>query len=626
MRASQKRSNSLLLVVVIVAIAGSLAVASYQYSNSVSNGIQQSSIDSANAGAQIEVAEMSHILVNQMLMVGNNLRVLSSSNSVQTDNVTAATPLFVDAQNTTSALTYSYSWIAANGDLMIARNSTGEIPPTIGVNLTSRPFFAAVKNSSAPYFGDVILSLQLVPEVVVAWPIFNQTVVDGQDTRVFEGIVAASIDVSTLGSFLESQLPTSAETSIGAIDPSGVLLYTNDQSLLGLSVFGPQFQDLLPPSIQPSFDDFLHLSLAGGSGIYDLSYNTTRASVAYRPVLINATTSQTKPTFFAVLYVTSVDSLAASQAAQINTLRIFFASSVVVIGISGLVAAAVVLNWNSRLDRIIKKRTAELVAANAELEEQAQAQRDLINIAAHELRTPAQSILASSELLKDALSPTSTPSPQYLLPPKDSGDQTAQSAPPPSMSESDVRDLVDSTFRNSQRLQKITSNLLEVARIDSKSVRMELERFDLNEKIEDIIGDFSKVLEVDRKGGKDIHIEFVPKEPALFVYADKIKTYEIIANLLSNAIRHSKGGGTITVSSERSGAYALVRVRDTGTGIDQALFPKLFEKFVTNSGTGLGLYISKNYIEAMKGKIWAENNSDTREPGATFSFTLPAAD
>ena len=67
----------------------------------------------------------------------------------------------------------------------------------------------------------------------------------------------------------------------------------------------------------------------------------------------------------------------------------------------------------------------------------------------------------------------------------------------------------------------------------------------------------------------------------------------------------------------------LITIKDTGKGIDPEIFPRLFEKFATNSfsGTGLGLYISKAIIEAHGGRIWAENNKN--EKGATFNFTLP---
>jgi signal transduction histidine kinase len=624
-RVTSRRYNSVLLIIVIILVAGSLLFASYEYSNSVSNGIQAASIDSANSGAQIEVTEMTHILVNQLEVVGKNLQVLAASASVQGGNVSGALPLFISAQNTTSSFTTDYSWIAANGALLIAWNNTGAVPAAAGVNLTSRPYFVAVKQSGAPYFGDVILSLHLVPEVVVAWPVFNQTEVGAHAVRTFEGIVVASIAVLTLGSYLKSQLPSATSSGLGAIDTQGDILYSGNHSQFGLNVFGPQVQSGLPPSFAPSFDSFLHLSLEGGSGIYDLDYNGLRASIAYQAVDINATDNQTKPTFFGVLYVLTVDVLAADQAASINSLRLFFAVSVALIGGSGVIIALVVLNWNSRLDRIIKRRTAELVAANDELAEQAQAQKDLINIAAHELRTPAQSILANSELLKDALSPSSSPTSQYPSTTTSSGIQRVPLTPRPDMSEGDVKDLVDSTFRNAIRLQKITNNLLEVARIDTKTVKIELESFELNEKIESVVDDFGKIAEAEGPKGKDVQVVFEPRSKALLVRADRIKAYEVLSNLITNAIRHSNAGGKVTVSAELSGDFALVRVRDEGTGIDKSLLPRLFEKFATNAGTGLGLFISKSYVEAMGGRIWADNNDATGATGATFSFTLPIA-
>jgi signal transduction histidine kinase len=621
-RSPSVKNGSVILVLVIVIIAASLSVASYEYVNSISNGIENSSIASTNTNAQIEVAEIDHILVNQMLTVASNVRTLSVSGPVQTNDTVAAIPLFAAAQNTTSEITSTYFWISADGNLLVARNSTGGVPAPLEANLTQRPFFKAVEQSGAPYFGDVILSLHLVPEVDIAWPVFNQTVIDGQTVRTFEGIVGASVDVSTLGSFLQAQLPGKLNTSLGAIDPQGVLLYTTDQSLLGLSIFGPQFQSVLPAGLKTSFDSFLLLSIKGGSGIYDLSYNGSRTSIAYQSVLINATVGQTKPVFFAVLYVLASDVLAANDATQINLLRLFFAGSVVLIGVSGVVSAAVVLNWNNRLEKTIKKRTADLVAANAELAEQSKAQKDLINIAAHELRTPAQSILANSELLQDALGPPK----QRASAVATSGSQASVPGPTSAMSDSDVQDLVDSTFRNAQRLQKITNNLLEVARIDTKNVKIELEVFDLNEKITRVIGDLEKVLPMDKQDSKDVRIIFEPKEPVLSVRSDMTKTYEILSNLLRNAVRHSKPGGKITVSSERTGAFALVRVVDEGTGIDEALLPRLFEKFATSAGTGLGLFISKSYVESIGGKIWAQNNEGPGESGATFSFTLPLAE
>jgi signal transduction histidine kinase len=95
----------------------------------------------------------------------------------------------------------------------------------------------------------------------------------------------------------------------------------------------------------------------------------------------------------------------------------------------------------------------------------------------------------------------------------------------------------------------------------------------------------------------------------------------VLANFLANAIKFTREG-VITIVCRREGDQAAVSVRDTGTGIDNDIMPRLFTKFATKSdrGTGLGLYISRNIIEEHGGKIWAKNNEGK---GATFAFKLP---
>ena len=116
---------------------------------------------------------------------------------------------------------------------------------------------------------------------------------------------------------------------------------------------------------------------------------------------------------------------------------------------------------------------------------------------------------------------------------------------------------------------------------------------------------------------------------SIVIEADRERLNQVISNLLSNAIKFTKEG-TISISEQkRIGSKngmqeVIVMVNDTGSGIDSEIMAKLFSKFTTKSeqGTGLGLYISKNIVEAHGGKIWAENNSDGKT-GATFTFSLP---
>jgi signal transduction histidine kinase len=112
---------------------------------------------------------------------------------------------------------------------------------------------------------------------------------------------------------------------------------------------------------------------------------------------------------------------------------------------------------------------------------------------------------------------------------------------------------------------------------------------------------------------------------------DRLRMFEVITNLLRNAIKYSddkKEGSTKTIlvftSKTTDGKQVLVSIRDEGTGIDPNMLPRLFTKFSTDrerGGTGLGLFIAKNIVEAHGGKIWAENNADGN--GATFSFSIP---
>jgi len=120
-----------------------------------------------------------------------------------------------------------------------------------------------------------------------------------------------------------------------------------------------------------------------------------------------------------------------------------------------------------------------------------------------------------------------------------------------------------------------------------------------------------------------------------FVQADRDRITQVIYNLLDNALKFTSDG-VVSIDlaikkeyKERKGEEELlvVSIQDTGSGIDPEIFPRLFTKFTSRSfsGTGLGLYISKNIIEAHDGKIWAQNNNDQGKSGATFSFSLPLA-
>src|SRR5918992_1868719 len=237
--------------------------------------------------------------------------------------------------------------------------------------------------------------------------------------------------------------------------------------------------------------------------------------------------------------------------------------------------------WNSRL-------LAE------KLKEADRLQREFINVAAHELRTPIQPILGMAELIESTLQKKSDAS----INPEE----------------------IEIIARNARRLLKLSEDILDIARIESNSLTLHKSLFSLKDVIVLVVEDCRKQIQMD---GRDVKILY-PQPDDIEVYADKERIMQVLGNLLSNALKFTKQG-TITILPEQSNdkSQLIVKVIDTGLGIDPALLLRLFTKFATKSdkGTGLGLYISKSIVEAHDGRIWAENNSGGR--GATFTFTMP---
>jgi signal transduction histidine kinase len=165
---------------------------------------------------------------------------------------------------------------------------------------------------------------------------------------------------------------------------------------------------------------------------------------------------------------------------------------------------------------------------------------------------------------------------------------------------------------------------LDVTKIESKSLDLKKEKFNLNNSIVNAMDDITLGKEF---SSKNVQISYHPQD--ILLEADKSRIAQVISNLLSNAIKFTSEG-TIIISVEKdkisnntSNNFIIVSVKDTGQGIDSSILPRLFTKFASKSyqGTGLGLFISKSIVEAHGGKIWGKNNDDGK--GATFSFSLP---
>jgi two-component system, OmpR family, sensor histidine kinase VicK len=183
---------------------------------------------------------------------------------------------------------------------------------------------------------------------------------------------------------------------------------------------------------------------------------------------------------------------------------------------------------------------------------------------------------------------------------------------------------LDMIIGGSKKLQMLTDEILDVTRIERPYItKQKKQQFNLNQLISDIVehtnqisNDNIRLIYKSEKANDD-------DNNSIFVEADKSRLTQVISNLLDNAIKFTREGTISITTAEQKDNQVLVSIKDTGTGIDPQILPRLFTKFSSNSskGTGLGLFISKSIIEAHGGKIWAQNNSDGK--GATFSFILP---
>jgi signal transduction histidine kinase len=259
------------------------------------------------------------------------------------------------------------------------------------------------------------------------------------------------------------------------------------------------------------------------------------------------------------------------------------------VNIIGLALSSIQYNEKLReANRNLIEREEIIRSQLEKLKESDKMKDEFINVAAHELRTPIQPILGLSEFIRHKVNDKE-------------------------------REYIDVIIRNAKRLKRLTENILDVTKIESQSLKLNKERFNLNDVITNTIDDII----INKGFFKNTNIKLLYEPKDIFIEADMQQLTRVISSLLNNAIKFTKEG-TISIIAENKDSQVFVSIKDTGEGIDPEILPKLFSKFVSKSfeGTGLGLFIAKSIVEAHHGKVWAENNHNGKK-GATFIFSLP---
>lgn len=549
---------------------------------------------------QIASKSLSQHIGSDLTLVTTVLDGLANSVYMQEANL--------DLKKTNSIINEKYNsiddiidriFILDNDDVVTTDLSRQGTNLYLGSDFSQREWVEEARNDLKPVFSEGFEG-QGIYSIFIAVPMINR------ENNEYLGLIGASIPTEKFFSRYGNVHDINSQFLVVYDKNATILAVGADKSLVGKNFFGKTVQNFIT---QNEILNNLTRTLLNGKpnyGVYD--YGKTERINTGQPVLIQDT-----PTYF-IQVVTPTREIFAKTADTLFTDRLKSYSLLTAVFASVAILTIFLLKWSNTMEREVIKRTHELNRSNIQLEiisqelknsnlslqkandqlrQNDKLQKEFINMAAHELRTPIQPILGLTDVLLDQ---ASDPHQSHLL---------------------------EVIMRNARRLQRLSCDILDVSKIESSSLKLSKTPIELNEVIQTVINDFENGSKSERN--KNVKIFFQPKD-SIVVYVDRDRIFQVLSNLLNNALKFTKHGTVrinINLDDNERNKVVNVTIQDTGIGITQDLKPYLFSKFVTSSynGTGLGLFISKGIIEAHGGRIWAENNSNGI--GASFSFSLP---
>jgi CheY-like chemotaxis protein/nitrogen-specific signal transduction histidine kinase len=242
-----------------------------------------------------------------------------------------------------------------------------------------------------------------------------------------------------------------------------------------------------------------------------------------------------------------------------------------------------------------KHAEAELIKAKGQAEESNRLKSAFLTNMSHEIRTPMNGILGFTELLKE-----------------------------PNLTAEEQQDFISTIEQSGERLLNTINSIVDISKIESGMMKVDIKESSINEQIEFIYNFFKP--EVENKGIKFFFKNGLQSKEAI-IKTDPEKIIALLTNLVKNAIKFT-AKGSVEFGYVKKGEYLEFFVKDTGVGIPQNQHGIIFERFRQGSesynrgyeGSGLGLSISKSYVEMLGGEIWVESEEGL---GSTFYFTIP---
>src|SRR5919112_1095252 len=583
---------TILSIILIIGISYGLF---FYFQNNTENNIRNSLFNQQKQ-RQIDATEaLSHHISSDLDSIMARLQMLANSAVLQEGELSGneTTELLQEVYNQINSITPTDRLFILNKDNIATINiiPKGE-KSFVGINFSYREWVKQTKDTLMTVFSNGFEGMDGKYRIALAYPIVNK------NTGQYLGLVGAAIPTI---SFFEhyGNIYNIKSQYLAVLDRNSVQLIHPIKSFIGTPFFGSHTQEVTGHNT--ILNSLIRRVLSGKQDFDIYEFKNGERLNTGNPIFVAG-----KPVYF-VFVITPTSTIYSQINDVISVQRLQTFSLLAGITTAVVILIVFLIKWNSSLDREVKRRTRELdksnrqfvqtnkklESANEQLKVHDNMQKEFINIAAHELRTPIQPILSLSEILRSKIKDT-----QQV-------------------------NLLSIITRNAKRLQRLTDDILDVTKIESHSLKLNKELFNLSDLISSIIDDYRNHIEKDNIAVKLLY-ESNSKDN-IFVEADRGRLIQVISNLLDNAIKFTKEG-TISIITEEKDSKVVVSVKDTGTGIDPEIFPRLFSKFVTKSergGTGLGLFICKNIVEGHGGKIWVESNDIYKEKGATFYFTLP---
>ena len=586
----------------LIVLAGIIfSFLTYQYYLKNSSEIQKIAVEHIQNSTLIKVTDLSHLLRNKLDLVTVNLQLLASSKELSEQNSELGKILVNSAQKTTANVVDFYNWVDSNGS-SIWSSANSDVNTNMKFKVFSNAsalYFSKVKDTQVPTYSNTLKFTNGQSGILILYPIIdtqNRSTNINRTNEQFKGAILAGITSDTLNQYLGSQISPLSSANLSLVDSSGLMTVTGIAQLTGTNVFDKKFSSLtertgINKNVKSIIDVFRSAASNPKTGTTDVTFGGKDLTISYAPVVSNGIH------YFTIILILP-HSLASSLDELVVQQRNFAVAAMLIIVLSALGIFFVITYWNKGLRRVVYIQTKELQETAKKLTYHDKLQKEFIDIAAHEFRTPIQSVLGYSEMIHANLKNFD----QYF----------------------------EKIIRNARRLEKLTEDILDVSRIEGNNLQLSKSNFDLNRTIQQVIEDYQK--EAANKNVKII-LDFKKNVPTT-IYADEARLQQVINNLLSNAINFTNKGTVIITAykaqvdtnvemGQQDEESIVVEIKDTGSGINPEMLPRLFEKFATRSGsgTGLGLYISKSIVDRHGGKIWAYNNKDGI--GATFTFTLP---